>query len=243
MKVKILTQIAEENKLLFQLNKEVKKAKKAIIAVSFMQRAGLNLFFDHIREILNRNKKVEIFTSGYMGITDPKALKSLLQLSKIYGDLLKVYFKPTHKFHAKYFFFERPDKSYCVFLGSSNISETGLSEIGELNVKIIGKHNDSIHKDLKIVIDNLKKDREFKLLNQEQIEIYQRNYKKEIRFKNKLSNKNKSPKIKEVQHIQRMVKIPIFTFYSHFSHSDQKKYMKFNLNGITILILNHPLKN
>ncbi len=178
MRVSLLTEIAPENKLLSRIASEARNAKTAFIAVSFIQREGLKYFFESIKGMLNKGKQVTIYTSGYLRITEPNALEDLLKLTKSYNSL-KVYFNPDDRFHSKFFLFEKPNKTYSLFLGSSNISLGGLAEIGELNVHISGKISDQIYRDLKIAIDNLRKNRRFKKIDRDVISQYKTQFRKQ----------------------------------------------------------------
>jgi HKD family nuclease len=173
MRVSLLTQIAPENRLLTRIGPAAKDAESVVIAVSFIQRSGMKQLFRQLRPMLERGRQVTIYTSGYMGITDPLALDDLLRLSNHY-ESLKAYFNIDDRFHAKFLLFDEPNGRYALFLGSSNISVEGLAATGELNVYVSGSKSDGVYKDMRIVIDTLQKTRAFEELNTDLIKLYKR---------------------------------------------------------------------
>lgn len=198
----------------------MKDAIKAFIAVSFIQQKGLIKLFESLKEILNREGKITIFTSGYLRITEPKALSHLLAASKPYEPLLEVFFNPVDRFHSKFFLFEKPKNRYSLFLGSSNISAEGLAEIGELNVHIRGNKSDPIYKQISIVMDNLKKNTEFEKLNDELIESYEEQFEKVSKGRKKgkkVTDKRESPKIPVLR------KYPIYVAIREFTENEEQK--------------------
>jgi len=229
MKVSLLTQIAPENKLLNRLASEVKDAIKAFIAVSFIQQKGLIKLFESLREILNREGKITIFTSGYLRITEPKALSDLLAASKLYNPLLKIFFNPADRFHSKYFLFEKPQNRYSLFLGSSNISAEGLAEIGELNIHIRGYKSDPIYKQISIVMGNLKKDTEFEKLNEDLIESYEEQFGKVSKERKKVKKVTDKG---ELRTIPALRKYPVYVAICEFTEREEQKigakYPKWN---------------
>lgn len=172
MEIKLLTGIAPENKLYKKLKEEIKDAKDITMAVSFIKKAGLKKHLEKPFKQLLKNGKIKIYTSGYLRITEPKALEELLKLSKSHNNL-DIFFNPKDRFHAKFIFIEKRRGHYSLFLGSSNISVGGLEGIGELNILLKGKKGDEINKDIKVCIENLEKDNNFKKINNEMISKYE----------------------------------------------------------------------
>jgi HKD family nuclease len=173
MKVSLLTQIAPENRLLNRLGPEARAARSAFIAVSFIQRTGMQHLFESLRVLLDRSRPVTVYTSGYLDITDPSALEDLLRLCGRY-ESLRVFFNAQDRFHSKFFFFEKPGDGYSLFLGSSNVSVGGFADTGELNVHIRGKATDAVCRDIRTVMANLEKDRNFVPLSEGAILAYRK---------------------------------------------------------------------
>src|SRR5262245_66686138 len=129
MKASLLTQIAPENRLLNRIGPEAKTARAAFLAVSFIQRAGMKHLFKSLKGLLDRSRPVAVYTSGYLGITDPDALEDLLRLSTRY-EPLQVFFNPVDRFDSKSFHFETPADGYSPCLASSNISRDWAQAYG-----------------------------------------------------------------------------------------------------------------
>lgn len=175
MKVSLLTQIAPENRLLNRLGPEARTAHSVVVAVSFIQRTGMKHLFKSLKVLLDRSRPVTVYTSGYLGITDPEALEDLLRLCDNY-ESLQALFNPEDRFHSKFFFFEKPGDTYSLFLGSSNVSVGGFADTGELNIHIRGQTTDAVCRDIKIVIANLEKNRSFEPLTEDSILNYRKRY-------------------------------------------------------------------
>src|SRR3989442_8846021 len=171
MRTELLTQIAPENSLLSRLKPRVHQAAAAVIGVAFVQRRGLQHLFVCLQGLLEAKRPVEFYTSGYLGITELGALEDLLKLRREYSSI-DVRFNLGDRFHAKFIHLARRDGTYCLFVGSSNISVAGLAGLGELNVQMVGTRHDSVGKSMRVVIDNLRKDRAFRPLDADLIDEY-----------------------------------------------------------------------
>ncbi|PNB65056.1 DUF3427 domain-containing protein, partial [Pseudomonas sp. GW456-E7] len=80
-----------------------------------------------------RNVPVRIITSTYMGITEPKALKQLMQFQNVDLRIVNDY---RQSFHTKAYLFERQSGQHSVIIGSSNLSQSALTTGYELNARI-----------------------------------------------------------------------------------------------------------
>jgi HKD family nuclease len=211
MKVSLLTQIAPENRLLNRLGTETRAARSAFIAVSFIQRAGMKHLFKSVKPLLDGSRPVTVYTSGYLGITDPNALEDLLRLCEHY-ESLRVFFNAGDRFHSKFFFFEKPGDAYGLFLGSSNVSVGGFADTGELNVHIRGKTTDAVCRDIRTVMANLEKNRNFEPLSEGAIRAYR---------KRRGDKKPRSgPARKRSRVYLRLEKMPIFVVDRRFTDDE-----------------------
>ncbi|MCF7765223.1 MAG: HIT domain-containing protein, partial [Verrucomicrobia bacterium] len=59
------------------------RAVAADLCVAFVQRSGLNLVREHLRDLLKRRGRVRILTGDYLDITDPQALLELMDLADL----------------------------------------------------------------------------------------------------------------------------------------------------------------
>ena len=111
--------------------------------VSFVMRTGLERLTKHIQEALRRGARLRILTSDYLDVTDPDALTSLLDMQESQwgdGSTLEVrIWRGNLSFHPKaYLFSSRHGKRSEGFVGSSNLSKSGISEGVEWNVALQG---------------------------------------------------------------------------------------------------------
>jgi HKD family nuclease len=93
----------------------------------------MELLLLKMKKMLVAKRPVDIYTSGYMRITEPRSLEFLISEGKKTSNLY-TFFNQDDKFHAKFFYFQLPTRKYALILDSSNISTSGLAEEGELNV-------------------------------------------------------------------------------------------------------------
>lgn len=112
---------------------EMLTADSVDFMVSFIRNSGLQLLVRPIEELLKANKKIRILTSTYMNVTEPKALRRLLQYPNVE---VKIYESGKESFHTKAYLFHRHSGLNSILIGSSNISHSALVNGHEWNVKI-----------------------------------------------------------------------------------------------------------
>ncbi len=66
--------------LLGRLLADIDRSLRVDIAVAFVMPSGVNLLFEHLRDVLERNGQLRLLTGDYLGVTDPQALMRLLDL-------------------------------------------------------------------------------------------------------------------------------------------------------------------
>jgi superfamily II DNA or RNA helicase/diadenosine tetraphosphate (Ap4A) HIT family hydrolase len=110
------------------------RAKDVDILASFTLLSGVKLIFSHLQDLLNRGGRVRFLTGDYLGITDPIALRYLLDLD---GDIeLRVFHGNSISFHPKAYIFYFNDESVIAYIGSSNLSQSALSKGIEWNYRL-----------------------------------------------------------------------------------------------------------
>ncbi len=123
--------------LLPHLVAHLDRAARCDIAVSFLLDSGAQLVVEHLRDFLARGGKARILVGDYLDVTDPVALRRLLDLA---GDLdLRIHQSRGVGFHLKsYIFVEGGDGAGdgAAFVGSSNISAPALTSSIEWNYRI-----------------------------------------------------------------------------------------------------------
>ena len=101
------------------------------LVVSFVMVSGLRLLQPHFDSVLDRGGRVRLLTTDYLGITEKAALQILLARSHEYGDRfqVKVHRAEPVSFHPKaYLLGTRPDSYDAAFVGSANVSASGLRD-------------------------------------------------------------------------------------------------------------------
>jgi HKD family nuclease len=102
------------------------------IGVAFVTAAGLDSLLYLLKKAASRGS-VRVLTGLYQGFTEPKALRTLLMEQKRADGRFSVRVSREQRFHWKaYILVGRNTAS--VVIGSSNLTEYGLHESGELNV-------------------------------------------------------------------------------------------------------------
>jgi superfamily II DNA or RNA helicase/diadenosine tetraphosphate (Ap4A) HIT family hydrolase len=154
-------------------------AKAADIAVAFLLESGMRLLLPHLQDLVERGGRLRFLTGTYMGVTDPNALLSLLDLQTEFPDrvALRVFEAEEQSFHPKaYLFYDDPDRpvSGVAFVGSSNISSTALLKGVEWNHRSISPFDGrSVHVGIK-AFEDLLNNPQVQLLNSEWIETYRK---------------------------------------------------------------------
>ncbi|MDX1268806.1 MAG: DEAD/DEAH box helicase family protein, partial [Oceanisphaera sp.] len=107
------------------------------IAVSFIRQSGLSLLQEPLFEALKRGVQLRVITSDYLDVTEPVALRRLMQLAER-GARIGIYESAGNPgFHLKSYLFirQRTDDRLQAqgFVGSSNISRAALTDSLEWN--------------------------------------------------------------------------------------------------------------
>jgi len=122
------------------LEESLLKCNSFIFNVAFINFSGLQLLLDTLKTLDQKGVKGKILTSTYLNFTEVKALKKIKEFKNIE---LKIYdsSKTNIGFHSKAYIFEL-DRSYELFLGSSNITSSAFKTNIEWNIKTISKKDD-----------------------------------------------------------------------------------------------------
>lgn len=108
------------------LKHEFEACATARIAVAFVMNSGLDLIEGPALAALLRGAELRLLTTDYLGVTEPEALT---RICGWHGRLHpKVYSHGRRSFHPKAYLFERADGTGRAFIGSANLSRTGLTE-------------------------------------------------------------------------------------------------------------------
>jgi superfamily II DNA or RNA helicase/HKD family nuclease len=111
--------------LLDTLRHELSICRAASFAVSFVMDSGLDALEGAIRAALLRGIPIRLLTTDYLDVTSPHALRRLIQL---HGNLdVRAFSHPAKSFHPKAYLFDHGDGDGRAFVGSANLSRSGLS--------------------------------------------------------------------------------------------------------------------
>jgi HKD family nuclease len=125
--------------LLPHLRLHLDQATRCDFAVAFLMDSGARLIVEHLRDFLSRGGKARILVGDYLQVTEPVALRRLNDLS---GDLdLRVYETREQGFHLKTYIFLF-DSEGIAFVGSSNLSESALTDAIEWNYRVVSNHDE-----------------------------------------------------------------------------------------------------
>ncbi len=117
-----------------ELNTYFTKSGAIDIIVSFVMKSGIALLESLIRAATEKGVYVRVLTSTYMNVSDPTALTILWDCIGSGGEI-RLYNGGSNSFHPKAYIFHG-EESDCIFVGSSNISKTALTDGVEWNYKI-----------------------------------------------------------------------------------------------------------
>lgn len=120
-----------------RLKEAIAKAKRVDIVVAFLMESGVRLLVDDFKGAVDRGAVLRILCGNYLKITQPQALYLLKDFLGEQVDLR--FYNVAHKsFHPKAYLFEYKDGGE-IFIGSSNISRSALTDGIEWNYRISAK--------------------------------------------------------------------------------------------------------
>ena len=135
----LLTGSSRSPTLRSQLIKELKSCDRAEWLVSFIKLSGILPLLPTLREFtqspsLDGKPRLRIATTSYMGATDLKAVKILLELPNT--EIKISYDTKRTRLHAKAYLFHRDTGFSSAYIGSANVSKAALDEGLEWTAKV-----------------------------------------------------------------------------------------------------------
>jgi len=121
--------------LLHFLHHHIPQATQIDLAVSFIMQSGLNLIENALLEALAKGCTIRILTTGYLDVTEPEALRRLLNLAPALQ--MKMYDARGRSFHPKTWLFKLANGRELAVVGSSNLSRSALLTGVEWNYKVL----------------------------------------------------------------------------------------------------------
>lgn len=155
-----------------KLKNHINSSDEIYMSVSFIKESGLKLIIDDLKKAKDQGKKIKILTSDYLNITEPNALYRLLNLenTKIFKNTKNISFHPK-----AYIFKNNQTKKVDVYIGSSNISRSALTDGIEWNHHISKNFLDKEIEEIINSFDELYEESSFDLTI-EWLREYEKNY-------------------------------------------------------------------
>src|SRR4030042_3894760 len=146
------------NDLASILSKSIEQANDVRIAVAFVSQRGLEMISSSINHTMDKGANIEFLVGLDMRTTEPEALQSLYILSKK-NDNFSLYchasLTPSSLYHPKLYLLKDQDKVISI-IGSSNLTQGGLSKNIEVNLVIKATVRDEIISDACAIYNRLK---------------------------------------------------------------------------------------
>lgn len=157
-----------------QIKRDLRQSKTIFILTSFIMESGVKLIFDDLKFALDNQADVKILTGDYLHITQPKALKKLLELK--YDNLeIRMWESDGTSFHPKAFIFKHAEDG-AVIVGSSNLSRSALKTGVEWNLRMNRSISEAVFIDSVSSFMELFYSNQTRQLNDETIKGYEANY-------------------------------------------------------------------
>lgn len=123
-----------EDPLLAHLVPHIDQAHHVDVAVAFILGSGARLLQPHLQDLLDRGGRLRLVAGDYLDVTDPNALRQLLDLE---GDRqLWMFVTKGRSFHPKSWILSADGRDAVAIVGSSNLSETALRTGVEWNYRV-----------------------------------------------------------------------------------------------------------
>lgn len=176
------------------LRAELLTADHVDFMVSFIRWSGLQLLLRSLSELQKKNTTVRILTSTYLNVTEPKALRRLLDFENVQ---VKIFDSGKTSFHTKAYLFSRYSDMNTIIIGSSNLSSTAIQHGFEWNVKLPDVPLLPIYQNAAQLFTELWNDERSKPLTQELINDYEKEYRR-TQQKTILDTYSYSPRVYKV---------------------------------------------
>jgi superfamily II DNA or RNA helicase/diadenosine tetraphosphate (Ap4A) HIT family hydrolase/HKD family nuclease len=112
------------------------------IAVAFVLERGIAEIDEHLKDVLSRGGRLRVLTGDYLDVTEPAALRRLLDLAALASQTggtveLRVFETGGDSFHPKAYILHLSDGDGVAFVGSSNLSALALGRGIEWNYRVV----------------------------------------------------------------------------------------------------------
>ncbi|HHX96401.1 MAG TPA: DEAD/DEAH box helicase family protein [Clostridia bacterium] len=167
--------IGDQDYLYFRLQKAIARAKKIDLLVAFLMESGVRLLENDLCQAVERGAALRILCGNYLQITQPQALYLLKDLLGEKVDL-RFYNQPQKAFHPKAYLFEN-EQGGEIFVGSSNLSRTALTDGLEWNYRITAEKSPQDYHYFKQTFEELFLNHSI-IINDQELRRYSKSWKK-----------------------------------------------------------------
>lgn len=160
-----------------RLLQDLGQARAIDIAVAFVTQSGLDRLLPHLDDLVTRGGRLRFLTGDYLGVTDPGALRRLLDLESAESgnaDLRIFECSDELGFHPKAYLLHGADNTGAAYVGSSNLTSQGLDRGIEWNYRLESAHDSSGFRSIATEFDQLFKHVKARPLTTEWIDGYAR---------------------------------------------------------------------
>jgi superfamily II DNA or RNA helicase/diadenosine tetraphosphate (Ap4A) HIT family hydrolase len=162
----------EEDALIRHLLPHIDDSHSIDLVVSFVLDSGVRLLQPRLEDLLKRGGRLRIVTGDYLDVTEPSALRRLLDLE---GNVHHWVFEAdTTSFHPKSWIFHYSGNGGIAVVGSSNLSETALKSGIEWNYRVYDQSMKEGWQDVVDGFDRLLTRPELRTLTHEWIDEYEK---------------------------------------------------------------------
>lgn len=160
-----------EDPLIQHLLPHIQQARSVDVIVAFVLDSGIRLLQPSFQELLDRGGRLRLVAGDYLDVTDPSALRRLLDLS---GDVHRWVFEASSiSFHPKSWIFHFDHGADIAIVGSSNLTETALRSGVEWNYRVYSESTPSGWRDVLDGFEALIRRDEIRELTHEWIDGYE----------------------------------------------------------------------
>lgn len=130
-----------------EIKRDIISSDEIYWIVAFIRFSGVRIFKDELLKFLERPEtKLNIITTSYMGVSEPKAVEWLQGLNHEKVKIKVNYDNQSDRLHAKSYIFIRNSGLSTAYIGSSNISRSALTQGLEWNIRVTNKETPQIIK-------------------------------------------------------------------------------------------------
>lgn len=142
------------------LCRDLNDADEFRAASAFLNSGGLSYVMPYMQRILEGEGSVHIVHGADFRITEPEAIRDLVELKMRYGNMSYFvhcdwWLTTRHSFHPKLYITTADYRNYCAVIGSSNLTRGGMSENIEVNTIVRGNRSEEPIRQCLSVFDSI----------------------------------------------------------------------------------------